>query len=958
MRKQMQTRWTIVIILIATFLTGCNLNSQNTAEDDDTSYYVVNFETFEGTDIDSINLPIGDKIDELPSPEKEGYNFLYWSINSDINEELMFPLEVKSDTTFFAVYEKITYHIDINFNKSMGQVTDENMITVNYGESLTLTATANSGELFAGWKLDNAIYSFNPTLSFTPNDDGTLEAVFIEDTYDGFTPITDKESLAIVNTYLMGKYILTNDIDLLDTNWVSLGNDISSPFTGTFDGNNKTISNLKIDVVDQNTVGLFGVIENATIKNLNIEKIDLDILFNASGDLVVGGLTGYSLYSVIDSVNISGDIDVTVDRTFELSYNEIGGLIGVNTGTVYECSSSVNLNISNLFEGGLSVGGLIGYSYLDLEEYLSEQEINEWLSNPTNIFQGAIINCNSTGNIDAYNKIHSTSNWQSMDLGGLIGATRQRIITPEGILYAPVLNSYASNMIDIEGSSFTAGGFIGSSNTQNINCYSDSTINQNLPLEKSIVGGMYGLYREGYFNYFYGYINAVDTDDTVKTYAFSNFYEGVKNHDVVAVIDHSDFIHYQAVRYNDNFLYLDRNDFDIRKIQNLMYFDYQFQTYSSNENLHSNPLAVWVFDTDLICFYWEMLDYEKISLNDYLASLEKVKIESVNIEYKDIAFSVYASEYDPTTIILTEDNRLIFNGSIYQDNEQSRNLEFITEDITGKLRLVDEEFITFISERYILTSLGNVFLWGDPNQLYESPTEFLYGYPIEITEYFSFDYNEFVIKAHKPLYEEYGYFFTNKNRLLAIDNETLVVTDLTDDIGLGLDEVFQQIYCYGQSIFIATNQRFIKITVAKDTADFSSEFTNLPENLEVVSRNYYFLLSDSGVLISIRNGNQLNVSNQLNDDEYLISLKSDLALSNQGRLFEIDWQGNLTPIPLEGILGSVVSINHYYPNIFVAQTEDGNLWTYDYDTRQGDLSGGTWILYTTLRDIDEIKIVD
>ena len=45
--------------------------------------------------------------------------------------------------------------------------------------------------------------------------------------------ITNREQLAAIASDLAGTYVLESDIDLLDIDWVPLGND-KEPFTGTY----------------------------------------------------------------------------------------------------------------------------------------------------------------------------------------------------------------------------------------------------------------------------------------------------------------------------------------------------------------------------------------------------------------------------------------------------------------------------------------------------------------------------------------------------------------------------------------------------------------------------------------------------------------------------------------------------------------------------------------------------
>ena len=92
---------------------------------------------------------------------------------------------------------------------------------------------------------------------------------------------------------------LANDIDLSGVeNFTPIGSDSKHYFFGTFDGNGKTISNLKI--VGENNVGLFGC-NSGNIKNVNLTDA------NITGEEFVGGLVGAS-GDRIENCTASGNV--------------------------------------------------------------------------------------------------------------------------------------------------------------------------------------------------------------------------------------------------------------------------------------------------------------------------------------------------------------------------------------------------------------------------------------------------------------------------------------------------------------------------------------------------------------------------------------------------------------------------------------------------------------------------
>ena len=69
-------------------------------------------------------------------------------------------------------------------------------------------------------------------------------------------------------------YLLDADIKLTKE-WVAIG-DEDNPFTGSFNGNGLTISNLKITSKTAKYIGLFGYVEGGSIYNVTLKNVDID----------------------------------------------------------------------------------------------------------------------------------------------------------------------------------------------------------------------------------------------------------------------------------------------------------------------------------------------------------------------------------------------------------------------------------------------------------------------------------------------------------------------------------------------------------------------------------------------------------------------------------------------------------------------------------------------------------
>ena len=170
----------------------------------------------------------------------------------------------------------------------------------------------------------------------------------------------------ITNTAEAKYYKIMNDIDASTyKDFEPIG--ANEPFTGTLDGNGHKISNLNIES-SKKYVGLFGYIDDGTVRNLNLENVT--IKSSGTEDIYVGGLSGFftalenrsytfEAENRIEGINIEG-INIEIENPHINEY--VGGLIGSATGTI-DIVSAQNVNIISTQERkNLNMGGLIGYA--------------------------------------------------------------------------------------------------------------------------------------------------------------------------------------------------------------------------------------------------------------------------------------------------------------------------------------------------------------------------------------------------------------------------------------------------------------------------------------------------------------------------------------------------------------------------------------------------------------------
>lgn len=210
-------------------------------------------------------------------------------------------------------------------------------------------------------------------------------------------------------TAMDGDYILSDDVEgiTIDASaWTPIDT-ASAPFTGTFDGNGKTITwsnsseedvemtsdNFAIFGKSSGTIENFDVAGGYSVDGTSLRNIAAVVGYNTgtvtevdnaadisagSGLSVIGGIVGQNAGTVKDCTNAG---DITSDYTGK---NGVGGMVGRNgnnntateTGKVQNCANSGDISCSN----GRWVGGIAGF-----QNSLS-----------------SVTNCTNTGTITAY----------------------------------------------------------------------------------------------------------------------------------------------------------------------------------------------------------------------------------------------------------------------------------------------------------------------------------------------------------------------------------------------------------------------------------------------------------------------------------------------------------------------------------------------------------------------------
>jgi hypothetical protein len=284
------------------------------------------------------------------------------------------------------------------------------------------------------------------------------------------TEITTKEELNDVRKVLDGKYILLNDIALVEgksgfdsiNGWTPIGDD-TNRFTGIFNGNGYKITNIWINR-SSDDIGLFGFIQNAQIRNLGVEIAEGKEIKGAND---VGGIAGYINRGSISNSYTIGNVNG-------------GRYVGGIAGYIYGSSNISNsYMIGNVSGSSDYVGGIAGYGGGDITNSYSAGNING------SQYIGGIIGQNYYGSItNSYSSGNVSGN---EDVGGIAGYVYGATIRNNAAINPSVTGT--SNVNRVMGY---------------INLYASAMLTNNFALDT-----MSGSFTSGNINY-----HGVDKDET------------------------------------------------------------------------------------------------------------------------------------------------------------------------------------------------------------------------------------------------------------------------------------------------------------------------------------------------------------------------------------------------------------------------------------------------------------
>ncbi len=193
----------------------------------------------QGGDVSGSGIYAEDFTCTLTATANEGWQFINWTRDGEeVSTEVSYSFTVTEDATFVAHFGEFTSTIVTLANPNNGGTVSEGG-TYNFGETATLTATADEGYTFINWTKYGTEVSTDATYSFTVTESATFVANFEQDTYEitATTDPIDGGTVTGAGIYSHGTAITLTAVASADytfTGWTKDGETVSTDSLYTF----------------------------------------------------------------------------------------------------------------------------------------------------------------------------------------------------------------------------------------------------------------------------------------------------------------------------------------------------------------------------------------------------------------------------------------------------------------------------------------------------------------------------------------------------------------------------------------------------------------------------------------------------------------------------------------------------------------------------------------------------
>jgi hypothetical protein len=215
--------------------------------------------------------------------------------------------------------------------------------------------------------------------------------------------ISTPEELAAISDMPSRYYVLTEDIDMSGIEWTPIS------FYGVLDGKGHTIYNLNVTALGAESAttydgnhkeyetyfaGLFSVVRDAEITNLNLLNVKVDI--STDKNCFAAGLAGFAEDTSISNCSVKGRVKLYQTNTM----CGVAGIVGFGHGSIDGCTADTELVF---IDGDTEIkceeflGGILACGYTDIDK--SSVVLKGYAS-----VQGYVHNGGITGMYYVYNR--------------------------------------------------------------------------------------------------------------------------------------------------------------------------------------------------------------------------------------------------------------------------------------------------------------------------------------------------------------------------------------------------------------------------------------------------------------------------------------------------------------------------------------------------------------------------
>jgi hypothetical protein len=402
-----------------------------------------------------------------------GNSYEYEEGGANTRNNIYLPNPTDTPTTpdsWPTVITVVNNGLDLN-NSSIGFSVPHNFVPVIYCQTASYLSSTliNSNVIFEDSdRYTQKYYADNQSAGYYPNfiylsADTWVQAVTSQPATgfsvdgSGNVTISTKEGLAWLISYvnglnsvegdahdMSGKTVtLTADVDMKAHIWVPIGmnaSDAPKTFKGTFNGNGHTISNIYCSYLGDLLVGgtgrglgMFGTTDGATIHDVFLHGVELDVHGQTGSDAYVMG-------SIVNEAKGSTSIynciaDATMVST--MANTTMGGLVGkLTSGTIHSTAAMPKMT-------GYQMGGIVGELTSGGNLYNSFANALFTAQSGSNKYMGGLVGVNAGRIENCYSRLQNTSNPSDTYFGWIAGQNNSGTIT---YCYMPV-NNYGATYV-------------------------------------------------------------------------------------------------------------------------------------------------------------------------------------------------------------------------------------------------------------------------------------------------------------------------------------------------------------------------------------------------------------------------------------------------------------------------------------------------------------------------------